>query len=92
MNYKPAPLSPVQLKPEIKERMEILKKELREYSKKYDEDHKDVKCCFWGCELWSDCSKKCHGTVYDHVKSCGSWWYGYMYGCCEKDGTLDDRS
>ena len=84
---------PVKLKPEIIERIKTLKERIKENHKKFDEEHKDVKCTYWGCELWGDCSSgKCHGTVYDHVKSCGAWWYGYMCACDQKDGFSDDRS
>jgi hypothetical protein len=91
-NYKTSPKE-LLFKPLTEDKKRTLKEEILEYEKRFDEEHKDVKCCFWGCELWSDCSSgKCHGTVYDHVEICGSWWYGFGYACDERDGNLDDRS
>jgi len=83
--FKDKPREPINVK--------TLKEQIDEYCRKFDEEHKDVKCTYWGCKLWSDCSSgKCKGTVYDHVKECGSWWYGFMYACDERDGCLDDRN
>ena len=91
MTYKQAPKE-LLFKPLTEKKKKTLREEILEHERKFDEEHKNVRCAFWGCELWSDCSSgKCKGLVHDHVKTCGSWWYGFMYACSDRDGTLDDR-
>ena len=67
-------------------RIEVFRKEAKEHYAEFVALHKDDKCDFAGCELWSACSE-CKGLYRDHSPSCKEWkWLWTM-----SVGPHDDR-